>query len=75
MANVKIIRNVAFIESGATLATLKSLAKHRPDALVLKDKDKNELYKLASNVIYNFVKNTKATLLRTPETERYVVSV
>ena len=46
MANVKIISNVAFIESGATLATLKSLAKHRPDALVLKDKDKNELYKL-----------------------------
>lgn len=37
--------------------------------------NKNELYKLASNVIYNFVKNTKTTLLRTPETERYVVSV
>ena len=37
--------------------------------------NKNELYKLASNVIYNFVKNTKTTLLRTPETERYVVSM
>ena len=37
--------------------------------------NKNELHKLASNVIYNFVKNTKTTLLRTPETERYVVSV
>lgn len=37
--------------------------------------NKNELYKLASNVIYNFVKNTKTTLLRTPEAERYVVSV
>ena len=37
--------------------------------------NKIELYKLTSNVIYNFVKNTKTTLLRTPETERYVVDV
>lgn len=34
-----------------------------------------ELYKLASNVIFNFVKNTKTTLLRTPDTEKYVVSI
>lgn len=33
----------------------------------------SELYKLASNVIFNFVKNTKTTLLRTPDTEKYVV--
>lgn len=37
--------------------------------------NRDELYRLASNVIYNFVKNTKSTLLRAPETERYVVSV
>ena len=46
MANVKIIRNVAFIESSVSLKDLKNLAKHRPNALVLKDEDKNELYKL-----------------------------
>lgn len=46
MANVKIIRNVAFIESSVSLKDLKHLAKHRPNALVLKDEDKNELYKL-----------------------------
>lgn len=37
--------------------------------------NKVELYKLASNVIYNFVRNTKTTLLRTPDTERYTVDV
>lgn len=34
-----------------------------------------QLHKLTSNVIWNFVKNTKTTLLRTPDTERYVVNV
>lgn len=47
MSKVKIVRNVAFIESAVSLADLKNLAKHRPAALILKDEDKNELYKLA----------------------------
>ncbi|MDY4223453.1 MAG: hypothetical protein SOX75_02070 [Candidatus Limivicinus sp.] len=31
--------------------------------------------KFFAHGVYNFVKNTKTTLLRTPETERYVVSM
>lgn len=47
MANVKVVRNVAFIESAASLKEIQNLAKHRPNALVLRDESKRELYRIA----------------------------
>ena len=44
MATIKIVGNIAVIESSVNLDTLRTLKKHRPAALCLTNEDKDVVF-------------------------------